>query len=61
MQRVTLRCRCSRFAPTQPGAENDELIEYIKSMPEELQNKVVYGGPCILVEGAELAKAQGKL
>ncbi|KIK69221.1 hypothetical protein GYMLUDRAFT_35289 [Collybiopsis luxurians FD-317 M1] len=33
----------------QPGAEDDNVIEYIKA--NGLQDKVVYGGPCVLVEG----------
>ncbi|PWN42144.1 NAD(P)-binding protein [Ceraceosorus guamensis] len=45
----------------QPGAENAEIQQYIDTMPDELKNRVVLGGPCILVEGAALAKAQGKL
>lgn len=45
----------------QPGAEDDELVAYIETMPDELRSRVVYGGPCILVEGEALAKAQGKL
>ncbi|KIL67832.1 hypothetical protein M378DRAFT_981252 [Amanita muscaria Koide BX008] len=33
----------------QPGAEDAAVIEYIKK--EGLSNRVIYGGPCILVEG----------
>ncbi|RDB25026.1 hypothetical protein Hypma_007543 [Hypsizygus marmoreus] len=32
----------------QPGAEDDAVIEYAK---ENLPGRVIYGGPCILVEG----------
>jgi len=32
----------------QPGAEDDAVIEYIK---ENMADRVIYGGPCILVEG----------
>ncbi|RPD53180.1 NAD(P)-binding protein [Lentinus tigrinus ALCF2SS1-6] len=33
----------------QPGAEDEAVISYIKE--HGLENKVIYGGPCILVEG----------
>ncbi|KAI0338294.1 NAD-P-binding protein [Trametopsis cervina] len=33
----------------QPGAEDDAVIQYIKD--NGLSEKVIYGGPCILVEG----------
>ncbi|KIP06102.1 hypothetical protein PHLGIDRAFT_19525 [Phlebiopsis gigantea 11061_1 CR5-6] len=33
----------------QPGAEDDAVIKYIQE--NGLADKVVYGGPCILVEG----------
>lgn len=32
----------------QPGAEDAEVVEYIK---ENLADRAIYGGPCILVEG----------
>jgi hypothetical protein len=45
----------------QPGAEDAEVIDFIKSCPDEIKDKVIYGGPCILVEGKTLAKEKGKL
>ncbi|KZT71731.1 NAD(P)-binding protein [Daedalea quercina L-15889] len=33
----------------QPGAENEEVISYIKD--NGLEGKAIYGGPCVLVEG----------
>ena len=33
----------------QPGAEDDAVVSYIKD--NGLEDKVIYGGPCILVEG----------
>jgi hypothetical protein len=45
----------------QPGAEDAEVIEFIESCPNEIKDKVIYGGPCILVEGKTLAKEKGKL
>lgn len=33
----------------QPGAEDEAVITYIKE--NGLADKVIYGGPCILVEG----------
>ncbi|KAF8913696.1 NAD-P-binding protein [Mucidula mucida] len=33
----------------QPGAEDAAVIEYIKE--NGLEDRVIYGGPCILVEG----------
>jgi predicted CoA-binding protein len=32
----------------QPGAEDDAVVEYVK---ENMADRVIYGGPCILVEG----------
>ena len=45
----------------QPGAEDQEVKDWIASTDESIQNKVIYGGPCILVQGESLAKAKGKL
>lgn len=45
----------------QPGAEDQEVKDWIASTDESTQNKVIYGGPCILVQGESLAKAKGKL
>lgn len=33
----------------QPGAEDAAVVSYIKE--NGLEDKVIYGGPCILVEG----------
>ena len=33
----------------QPGAEDEAVVSYIKE--NGLADKVIYGGPCILVEG----------
>ncbi|KAI0705035.1 hypothetical protein C8T65DRAFT_741015 [Cerioporus squamosus] len=33
----------------QPGAEDATVISYVKE--NGLEDKVIYGGPCILVEG----------
>ncbi|XP_006460724.1 hypothetical protein AGABI2DRAFT_192336 [Agaricus bisporus var. bisporus H97] len=33
----------------QPGAEGPEIADYIKE--NGLENRVVYGGPCLLVQG----------
>ncbi|KAF5321554.1 hypothetical protein D9619_001475 [Psilocybe cf. subviscida] len=38
----------------QPGAEDDTVIDYIKS--SGLQDRVIYGGPCILVEGDNIIR-----
>lgn len=36
--------------------------EWVEDLPEDdLKNRVIFGGPCILVEGEDLAKAEGKL
>lgn len=37
------------------------LEEWLSSQPQEVQDRVILGGPCILVQGESLAKAQGKL
>ncbi|KAI0759858.1 NAD-P-binding protein [Trametes elegans] len=33
----------------QPGAENEAVVSYVKE--NGLEDRVIYGGPCILVEG----------
>lgn len=45
----------------QPGAENDAVKDFIESCSQDIQEKVIFGGPCILVEGETLAKEKGKL
>ncbi|SPO21969.1 uncharacterized protein UTRI_01957_B [Ustilago trichophora] len=45
----------------QPGAEDADLISWVKSQPDSVQNRVIYGGPCILVSGRQLAADKGKL
>ncbi|PWZ00491.1 NAD(P)-binding protein [Testicularia cyperi] len=45
----------------QPGAEDADLISWVQSQPAAVQDRVVYGGPCILVSGADLARSKGKL
>jgi len=41
----------------QPGAESEEVVSFIKE--NGLEDRVIYGGPCILVEGDNLrAKSQ---
>ena len=39
----------------QPGAEDEAVISYIKD--NSLSDKVIYGGPCILVEGDNVIKS----
>lgn len=39
----------------QPGAEDETVIEYIKA--NDLSDRVIYGGPCILVIGDDIAKS----
>ena len=36
----------------QPGAEDEAVLKYIKE--NGLSDRVVYGGPCILVDGRSL-------
>ncbi|EST07727.1 CoA-binding [Kalmanozyma brasiliensis GHG001] len=45
----------------QPGAEDADLISWVKSQPDLIQDRVIYGGPCILVSGRQLAADKGKL
>ncbi|CAA7261833.1 unnamed protein product [Cyclocybe aegerita] len=35
----------------QPGAEDEAVVEYIKA---NLADRVIYGGPCILVQGDDI-------
>ncbi|KAF8893513.1 NAD(P)-binding protein [Infundibulicybe gibba] len=39
----------------QPGAEDPAVIDYIKE--HGLADRVIYGGPCILVEGDQIIKS----
>jgi predicted CoA-binding protein len=39
----------------QPGAEDDAVKTFIRA--NELEDKVIYGGPCILVEGDGVRKS----
>ncbi|KAJ3491266.1 hypothetical protein NLI96_g862 [Meripilus lineatus] len=39
----------------QPGAEDEAVIKYINE--NDLADKVIYGGPCILVEGDDIIKS----
>ncbi|KJA20036.1 hypothetical protein HYPSUDRAFT_835878 [Hypholoma sublateritium FD-334 SS-4] len=39
----------------QPGAEDEAVIEYIKA--NDLSDRVIYGGPCILVIGDDIANS----
>lgn len=39
----------------QPGAEDASVIQYIQD--NGLADKVIYGGPCILVEGDDIIKS----
>lgn len=39
----------------QPGAEDDTVKSFIRA--NGLEDKVIYGGPCILVEGDGVRKS----
>ncbi|KAF4620944.1 hypothetical protein D9613_000324 [Agrocybe pediades] len=39
----------------QPGAEDEIVIKYIKE--NGLSDRVIYGGPCLLVEGDDIARS----
>lgn len=39
----------------QPGAEDDAVIQYIKD--NGLEDRVIYGGPCILVDGDDIVRS----
>ena len=39
----------------QPGAEDDAVKNFIRT--NGLEDKVIYGGPCILVEGDGVRKS----
>jgi predicted CoA-binding protein len=43
----------------QPGAEDANVVQFIKD--NGLENRVIYGGPCILVEGDDLRDAKATL
>jgi hypothetical protein len=37
----------------QPGAEDEDVVGYIK---DNLSDRVIYGGPCLLVEGDNIIR-----
>lgn len=39
----------------QPGADDEGIVEYINE--NGLADRVIYGGPCVLVEGDNILKA----
>lgn len=39
----------------QPGAEDEAVVKFIQE--NDLADKVIYGGPCILVEGDAIIKS----
>lgn len=39
----------------QPGAEDAAVVEYIKE--NGLSDRVIYGGPCILVQGDDVVRS----
>lgn len=39
----------------QPGAEDENVVRYINE--NGLAEKVIYGGPCILVEGDDIIRS----
>lgn len=41
----------------QPGAEDDEVKQYVN---DNLSDRVILGGPCILVSGDKIAEALTK-
>ncbi|PWN54293.1 NAD(P)-binding protein [Violaceomyces palustris] len=49
------------FVWLQPGAEDKDLVEWLDSQDEQTRSKVIYGGPCILVSGDQLAREKGRL
>lgn len=45
----------------QPGAADGPVVQWIRSQPEEVQGRIVYSGPCILVSGEQLGRHNGRL
>ncbi len=46
---------------SQPGAENKEFYDWLKEQDSSVKDRVILGGPCILVQGDSLAREQGRL
>lgn len=42
----------------QPGAADAPVIVWLRSQPQDIQNKVIFSGACILVQGPELLYQQ---
>ncbi|KDN45958.1 NAD-P-binding protein [Tilletiaria anomala UBC 951] len=45
----------------QPGAESPEFLDWLRSQDQATQDRVIVGGPCILVQGDILAREQGRM
>lgn len=45
----------------QPGAEDDEVKAWVDELDDCYKNRIILGGPCILVDGEQLAKDVGKI
>lgn len=39
----------------QPGADDETIVQYIQD--NGLADKVIYGGPCVLVEGGAILES----
>lgn len=45
----------------QPGAADAPVIQWLQSQPEDVQQRIVWSGPCVLVSGEQLARRSGRL
>ncbi|WFD29645.1 hypothetical protein MSPP1_000655 [Malassezia sp. CBS 17886] len=45
----------------QPGAADGTVVQWLRSQPEDVQERIVWSGPCILKQGEQLARANGRL
>lgn len=45
----------------QPGAADGPVVQWVQSQPDNIQERVIYSGNCILVSGEKFGKRVGRL
>lgn len=45
----------------QPGAADGPVVQWLRSQPDDVQERIVWSGPCILVSGEQLGRRSGRL
>ncbi|WFD35628.1 hypothetical protein MCUN1_002486 [Malassezia cuniculi] len=45
----------------QPGAADASVVEWLRKQPADVQDRIIWSGPCVLVQGVQLARANGRM